>query len=80
MWLRSMSHNSYHEDQGQPHWYPKLFESTEVHDFLENALNLGAQTDPKSEEISRFTLTVADPAHSGSLHGWKIEGLIVPGR
>ncbi|KAF8078159.1 hypothetical protein FPV67DRAFT_1603782 [Lyophyllum atratum] len=33
-----------------------------------------------SRSARHFTLTVSDPSASGSLHGWKIESLLLPGR
>ncbi|KAA1474811.1 alpha/beta-hydrolase, partial [Dentipellis sp. KUC8613] len=68
----------YHEDPGEPHWYPKVFANDHVQGFLDSVLvKLQA---PETWPTKGFTLTVSNPAESGSLHGWRIMGLHVPGR
>ncbi|KAI0048234.1 hypothetical protein FA95DRAFT_1540157 [Auriscalpium vulgare] len=66
---------SYHEDAGQPHWYPSVFRNEAVEEFLGDVLN-----DDKSPSYTEFTLTVAVPSESGSMHGFRIVHLILPGR
>ncbi|EGN96142.1 hypothetical protein SERLA73DRAFT_124984 [Serpula lacrymans var. lacrymans S7.3] len=68
---------TYREDAGQPHWYPSIFKNDQVRDFLESA---ASKTSQYLRHMQSFTLTVAIPAESGSLHGWQILGLQVPGR
>ncbi|THH05576.1 hypothetical protein EW145_g4691 [Phellinidium pouzarii] len=67
---------SFHEDEGQPHWYPEVFQGAHVENFLDAMLDPDLKRDPQPVH---FTLTVIDPAHSGSLHGWKIDALLIPG-
>ncbi|KAJ6547143.1 hypothetical protein B0H19DRAFT_255176 [Mycena capillaripes] len=65
---------SFREDARQLHWYPSVLKNDQVQTFIDNALS---RRRPRSKS---FTLTVAVSAESGSLHGWKIERLSVPGR
>lgn len=71
---------SLHIDEGQPHWYPEVFESEQVRSFLEEALSSEVQLRGPTSNVSEFTLTVADPVRSGSKNGWKIDQLLIPGR
>ena len=67
----------YHEDPGKPHWYPFLLQRDFVQDFLDTHL----QNDWALRDVAQsFTLTVAVPSESGSLHGFRIEALSTPGR
>jgi len=74
--LRVDANISYKEDQGQSHWYPSVFDNNIVQEWIKSTLDAEAQI----SHHSRFTLTVAIPRDSGSLHGWRIESLQVPGR
>ncbi|KAJ7168119.1 hypothetical protein C8R43DRAFT_1060269 [Mycena crocata] len=66
------------EDPLQLHWYSDVLNNTQVQAFLDDVLRPSFMLRrPRSDT---FTLTVAAPAESGSLHGWKIERLCVPGR
>ncbi|GLB35159.1 putative prolyl oligopeptidase family protein [Lyophyllum shimeji] len=66
------------EDEGQDHWYSTLFDNDRVQNFLNSLLT--KEPSLKSETTNHFTLTVSDPDASGSLRGWKIESLLLPGR
>jgi len=66
------------EDAGEDHWYPTVFDNERVQSFLDSLLT-GAPA-LRSKTPRHFTLTVSDPDASGSLHGWKIESLLLPGR
>ncbi|KAJ6606577.1 hypothetical protein DFH09DRAFT_1242069 [Mycena vulgaris] len=68
---------TFREDARQLHWYPSVLKNDQVQSFLDGALQTSSLPRPRSKS---FTLTVAVPAESGSLHGWKIERLSVPGR
>ncbi|KAJ7043274.1 hypothetical protein C8F04DRAFT_1074310 [Mycena alexandri] len=68
---------TFREDARQPHWYPSVLKNAQVQAVLDNILQASTQRHPRSKI---FTLTVAVPSESGSLHGWKIERLSVPGR
>ncbi|KAJ7285998.1 hypothetical protein C8J57DRAFT_1286459 [Mycena rebaudengoi] len=69
---------TFREDAGQLHWYPSVLKNDQVQSFLDALLRQpSSQHKPRSKT---FTLTVAVPFESGSLHGWKIEALEVPGR
>uniref|UniRef100_D8PW24 Peptidase S9 prolyl oligopeptidase catalytic domain-containing protein n=1 Tax=Schizophyllum commune (strain H4-8 / FGSC 9210) TaxID=578458 RepID=D8PW24_SCHCM len=74
---------TYREDPGQPHWYDGIFDER-VDAFIDRVLSsptaLAAPASPYSKAIERFTLTVASPTESGTLHGWAVEELAVPGR
>ncbi|KAJ7582507.1 hypothetical protein C8J56DRAFT_954942 [Mycena floridula] len=66
---------TFREDPGENHWYDSVFNNHQVRNFLD-ALLAGNPRPPSRS----FTLTVAIPAESGSLHGWRIEALSIPGR
>src|SRR5260370_39215997 len=68
---------SYHEELGQGHWYPSVFKNPEVKAFLDSILD---DKRPPPRCSATFTLTAAIPAETGSLHGWRILNLVVPGR
>ncbi|KAL1691452.1 hypothetical protein GGG16DRAFT_53664 [Schizophyllum commune] len=73
---------TYREDPGQPHWYEGIFDER-VEAFIERVLfsSHAPEAPERSMRTSdRFTLTVASPTESGSLHGWAVETLKVPGR
>jgi len=71
------------EDPGELHWYTGLFDNAYVREYMRTVLesetglatSVGFAPCPDS-----FTLTVSIPAESGSLHGWRIHQLLVPGR
>jgi len=65
------------EDKNQLHFYPTVFNNLQVQDFI-NGLLESSQDRPESFEP--FTLTVFRPEESGSLYGWRIEKVRVPGR
>ncbi|KII88901.1 hypothetical protein PLICRDRAFT_175154 [Plicaturopsis crispa FD-325 SS-3] len=78
--IRTLNPNAnvtYKEDPGEPHWYPTILNNDVVQDFLENAL---AKSNVEAATPESFTLTVSIPHESGSLQGWRIEALNVPGR
>ncbi|KAJ7093157.1 hypothetical protein C8R44DRAFT_399607 [Mycena epipterygia] len=68
---------TFREDWMQLHWYPSVLKNDQVQAFLDGVLQMSSLARPRSKT---FTLTVAVPAESGSLHGWKVERLHVPGR
>ena len=74
----------YHEDPGQPHWYPDILLGKHVQDFLDRIYFSSSSL--RSDALVRqgrkgtsFTLTVAVPAESGPLNGWQIHALMTPG-
>ncbi|KAI0295492.1 hypothetical protein BC826DRAFT_1104235 [Russula brevipes] len=68
---------SYREEPGQGHWYPSVFRNAQVNAFLDSVLD---EERPPARRSATFTLTTALPADAGSLHGWRILSLRVPGR
>ncbi|KAJ6618285.1 hypothetical protein B0H10DRAFT_2164198 [Mycena sp. CBHHK59/15] len=72
---------TFREDPKQLHWYSSVLKvrTSKLYftRFLDDVLQSSAHRRSRSKS---FTLTVAVPAESGSLHGWKIERLNVPGR
>ncbi|KAJ7090213.1 hypothetical protein B0H15DRAFT_779111 [Mycena belliarum] len=66
---------TFREDAQKPHWYSSVLKNDRVQQFLNNLLTSSFSR----VRSNRFTLTVAVPAESGSMHGWKIERLRVPG-
>ncbi|TBU28927.1 hypothetical protein BD311DRAFT_757466 [Dichomitus squalens] len=69
---------TYREDSGQHHWYEGLFLNDAVKTFVASTLSgEGATAAPSSRS---YTLTVAVPSDSGSLHGWSVHSLSIPGR
>ncbi|TFK86071.1 alpha/beta-hydrolase [Polyporus arcularius HHB13444] len=69
---------TFREDPGQGHWYDDIFLNDQVKSFVTQALE-GNETALPSASRS-FTLTVTSPADVGSLHGWCIRKLRIPGR
>ncbi|KAF9557681.1 hypothetical protein CPC08DRAFT_774315 [Agrocybe pediades] len=69
---------TYKEDPGEDHWYPNVFLNPQVQSFLEEAQVIGQNKD--DSDFEEFTLTVTIPWQCGSLHGWAIKELIIPGR
>ncbi|KAL0578240.1 hypothetical protein V5O48_003735 [Marasmius crinis-equi] len=67
---------TFKEDPGQPHFYATVFDNEQVQSFLDQVLEKSVPPSPSRS----FTLTVALPADSGSLHGWRIDQLSIPGR
>ncbi|KAJ3937435.1 MAG: hypothetical protein NXY57DRAFT_1045445 [Lentinula lateritia] len=68
------------EFRGQPHWFPTVFKNDQVQSFIDQlfgAAELGSQSVTYPEI---FSLTVAVPAESGSMRGWHVEKLSIPGR
>lgn len=65
----------YREIPGQPHWWPSVFDNNQVQSFIDSIIY--GISRPRSHQ---FTLTVAIPVESGSLHGWTIESIHIPGR
>ncbi|KAI0332093.1 hypothetical protein GY45DRAFT_1321394 [Cubamyces sp. BRFM 1775] len=65
------------EDPGELHWYPTVFSNDQVQSFLLSTLE---GTSELAQTSRSFTLTVAVPSDSGSLHGWSILRLGIPGR
>lgn len=64
------------EDPGKGHWYSDVLNNSEVESFI----NKMAIPRHRQVQSDAFTLTVTIPAESGSLHGWSIEQLKIPGR
>ncbi|THV08034.1 hypothetical protein K435DRAFT_815267 [Dendrothele bispora CBS 962.96] len=67
----------FYEDPGKPHWYPTVLNNDRVQSFVDDVIESAESLKARSKS---FTLTVAIPAESGSLHGWRIESLDIPGR
>jgi len=66
------------EEAGQPHWYPNVLSSHHVQAFISSVLN---RDDTALRELCEcFTLTVFNPDESGSLHGFSIREVNLPGR
>ncbi|KAG7092176.1 hypothetical protein E1B28_008545 [Marasmius oreades] len=72
----SNSSVTFKEDPGQLHFYPTVFDNEQTQAFLDQVL---ATFSPHPASKS-FTLTVALPSDSGTLHGWRVDRLSVPGR
>ncbi|KAG7452898.1 uncharacterized protein BT62DRAFT_989922 [Guyanagaster necrorhizus] len=68
---------AYREDAGQGHWYSTVFNNTQVTAFIDDLI---ASYPAAIISSSKFMLTVSIPAESGSLHGWRIVALTIPGR
>ena len=64
------------EDEGKPHWYPEVLDNSVVQQFFDRHLNTA---DPL-QSVGEFTLTVSSPTQSGSLYGWTITEVMIPGR
>lgn len=59
-----------------PHWWDTVF-NNRVQAFLDDAVRSVHRKSPLPE---RFILTVAIPEENGSLHGFEIKQLEIPGR
>ncbi|PPQ78159.1 hypothetical protein CVT25_015492 [Psilocybe cyanescens] len=66
----------YKEDPGKGHWYSYVLNNSAVQAFLDDVSSSSA----KPAQSDDFTLTVTVPRSDGSLHGWNIDLLIIPGR
>ncbi|KAF7295253.1 hypothetical protein MIND_01064200 [Mycena indigotica] len=66
---------TFREDPGMPHWYPDIMINDRVQSFIDQVFSSQSRAPPNT-----FTLTVAIPTESGSLHGFTIECLTTPGR
>ncbi|KAF9459360.1 hypothetical protein BDZ94DRAFT_1199681 [Collybia nuda] len=63
------------EDPRQGHWYHTILNNVQVDEFLDRVLD-----SPEGRMSKHFTLTILVPGEAGSLHGWMINSLAVPGR
>ncbi|TFL01448.1 hypothetical protein BDV98DRAFT_593331 [Pterulicium gracile] len=62
------------EVPGENHWFDTVIDNEVVQAFFDRApSNI-------SEPTREFTLTVSIPSESGSLHGWRVRRLSIPGR
>lgn len=78
-----MACSRYREVAGKPHWFPTVFRNDQVEGFLDSLLLPDSSLNsPEASELSgdSFTLTVATPRESGSMHGWRVITLETPGR
>lgn len=69
-------HATFHEDAKKGHWYPSILNNGRVQRFLDSVIDIRCL----ESNVMEFTLTVSIPSESGSLRGWKIESLSIPGR
>ncbi|KAL4065302.1 hypothetical protein J3A83DRAFT_4436701 [Scleroderma citrinum] len=67
---------SYYEHPGRPHWYPEVLKNDCVQAFLNK---IYSSSSSGSSQLRRFTLTVAVPQESGSMYGWQVHALSIPG-
>jgi hypothetical protein len=65
---------SYHEEQGKPHRWDTILSADYVQNFLDKVVASNTTSLPPS-----FTLTTSITAESGSLHGFSIRQLELPG-
>jgi len=70
---------SLYEVTGRDHWWDDVLSNDKVQQFLEDNLSpRGPSTEvapPKS-----FTFTITTPAECGSLYGWRVHAVRIPGR
>ncbi|KAI0698480.1 hypothetical protein BC835DRAFT_1268955 [Cytidiella melzeri] len=66
------------EDPGEPHCYQTVFENNEVQAFIDQSIEQEDFLTDRTPHV--FTLTVAIPSESGSLHGFRVLKLKTPGR
>jgi len=66
---------SFVEVPDKPHWWSTVFDIPQVQQFIDRVQRKSRQT-----ALKEFTLTVCSPAESGSMKGFVIEKLSVPGR
>ncbi|KAG1879397.1 hypothetical protein C8R48DRAFT_752447 [Suillus tomentosus] len=69
---------TYHEEPGQPHWWFEVLNNARVQAFLDRVCC--SSYDAPKTKCRKFTLTVAVPAESGPMGGWRVHALEVPGR
>ncbi|KAI0085425.1 hypothetical protein BDY19DRAFT_896611 [Irpex rosettiformis] len=70
---------TFKEDPGEPHCYSAAFGNDQVQAFIDQNINQHELPLDRGS-LSSFTLTVAVPGESGSLHGFKVLKLTTPGR
>ncbi|KAG1842649.1 hypothetical protein DFJ58DRAFT_731968 [Suillus subalutaceus] len=69
---------TYYEEPGQSHWWFEVLKNTRVQAFLDRVCC--SSYDAPKTKCRKFTLTVAVPAESGSMGGWRVHALEMPGR
>ncbi|KAG1749124.1 uncharacterized protein EDB91DRAFT_1235611 [Suillus paluster] len=67
---------TYHEEPGQPHWWLEVLKNSRVQAFLDRC----SSDNTLKAKCRKFTLTIAVPAESGPMRGWRVHALEVPGR
>lgn len=75
--VRLDMYTSMKEDKGQLHFYPTVLNNSQVQDFVTGLL---ISHESRMQTLEQFTLTVFRPEESGTLNGWRIEEVKVPGR
>lgn len=68
----------YAEEPGKPHWWFEVLKNARVQAFLDR-VHCASYNTPMAQ-CREFTLTVAVPAESGSMRGWRVLALEIPGR
>lgn len=81
-WAGGRSKARFEEVPGQDHWWDEAFKSPSVAAFLDDNLLLRRRGDPPFEALGddTFTLTVSNPAESGSLKGFGVLSIEEGGR
>ena len=70
---------SLYEVPGRDHWWDDVLSNDKVQGFLEDNLSPRSPSTEAAPPQS-FTLTITTPAEGGSLYGWRIRAVTVPGR
>lgn len=78
---QSDSGSTYHEMEGKPHYWDGVMTTQPLSEFIEQHLVQGADPDGNvTKNRHSFTITTMNPADTGSLHGIRILGLVIPGQ
>ncbi|KAJ3539241.1 hypothetical protein NMY22_g4823 [Coprinellus aureogranulatus] len=74
--LNPESNSTFKEDPGKGHWYNSVLNGSTVQAFIDEHV----QSVQQPISPGAFALTVSNPSESGSLNGWRIHSLAIPGR
>jgi predicted esterase len=76
----SESESTYHEMEGKPHYWDGVMTTQPLAGFIERHLAQEADRVNTTSRVDTFTVTTMNPADTGSLHGFRILGLAIPGQ
>jgi hypothetical protein len=70
---------SLYEVPGRDHWWDEVLSNDKVQKFLDDNLSPRSSFTEAASPKS-FTFTITTPAECGSLYGWRVDEVKIPGR